>query len=84
MSMYTEFDIEKMSDQEILDKLNNLGLNIDIDIFKETSSAIKLPSILAHRWSSSIHNFYYNRSTKQFETTDCADSTNKNFAKDLN
>lgn len=33
--IYPENDVEKMSDKEILDKLNTFGLNITIDMFKE-------------------------------------------------
>lgn len=60
MAIHPEYDIEKMSDNEILDKLNTFGLNITIEGFKEVASDTKSPSKLAHRWSEPIYHFYYN------------------------
>ena len=60
MTIYTECDVEKMSDKEILDKLNTFGLNIDIERFKEMALDFKSPSKLAHRWSEPIYHFCYN------------------------
>lgn len=57
---YNENDVEKMSDKEILDKLNTLGLNITIERFKEMALDLKSPSKLAHRWSEPIYHFCYN------------------------
>ncbi|MFO0793289.1 MAG: SEC-C metal-binding domain-containing protein [Candidatus Brocadiaceae bacterium] len=59
MATYTEYDIKKMSDTEILDKLNTFGINITIDKFKEVASEIKSPSRLAHVWSSHVYDFCY-------------------------
>lgn len=59
MAIYTECDIEKMSDKEILDKLNTFGLNITIERFKEIALDLKSPSKLAHRWSEPIYHFCY-------------------------
>lgn len=60
MAIYPEYDVEKMSDKEILDKLNTFGLNIDIERFKVMASDLKSPSKLAHRWSEPIYHFCYN------------------------
>lgn len=59
METYAEHDIKKMSDTEILDKLNTFGVNITIDKFKELASEIKSPSRLAHVWSSHVYDFCY-------------------------
>lgn len=59
---YNENDVEKMSDKEIMDKLNTLRLNITIERFKEMALDLKSPSKLAHRWSEPIYHFRFSRS----------------------
>ncbi len=60
MAIYPEYDVEKMSDKEILDKLNTFGLDINIERFKEMALDLKSPSKLAQRWSEPIYHFCYN------------------------
>lgn len=59
MTIHPEYDVEKMSDKEILDKLNTFGLNIDIEKFKKMAFDLKSPSKLAHTWSEPIYHFCY-------------------------
>lgn len=59
MTTYTEHDIEKMSDEEILDTFRNMGVQINLDEFKQIAVQEWSPNKLANIWSEQTYNFFY-------------------------
>ncbi len=67
MTTCAAYDVEKMSDNEILEQLANMGVNANIDTFKENAIKIGSPNGLASVWSESASEFFYKAARKLWE-----------------
>ncbi|MDN3514228.1 MAG: SEC-C metal-binding domain-containing protein [Candidatus Brocadia sp.] len=59
MDTYAEFNVEKMSDKEIIDTFNNMGIHIDLDEFKDIAIQERSPAKLASIWLEQTFYFFY-------------------------